>query len=172
MPFYKTNVRLPRHNYLGKRIYFVTLCAERRAPIFSDQQFSLWLLKQLFMTAANHNFLLHAYCVMPDHVHILAEGRSDSSDLIRFVESFKQHTAYEFRKTSGSRLWQMRFYDHILRASDKLESVAQYIWANPVRRGLSDIAASYSLSGSQTIDWKERTAASPLWQPPWKVKIP
>lgn len=60
---------------------------------------------------------------MPDHVHFLCEGLSDASDLVRFVDAFKQRTAYEFKKTHGERLWQMRYYDHILRPKEVPENV-------------------------------------------------
>jgi hypothetical protein len=60
-------------------------------------------------TAAQRNFSLHAYCIMPDHVHFLCEGLSETSDLVQFVDALKQRTAYEFKKTHGQRLWQMLY---------------------------------------------------------------
>jgi hypothetical protein len=61
---------------------------------------------------------------MPDHIHFLCEGLSDNSDLVQFVDALKQRTAstaYEFKKTHGQRLWQMRYYDHILRPKEVIE---------------------------------------------------
>ncbi len=54
---------------------------------------------------------------MPDHIHFLCEGLFGSSDLITFLNAFKQRTAYEFRKKHGSRLWSsssVRFTNHRL----------------------------------------------------------
>ena len=61
---------------------------------------------------------------MPDHIHFLCEGLFGSSDLITFLNAFKQRTAYEFRKKHGSRLWQMRYDDHILRPKEVIEDAA------------------------------------------------
>ena len=109
---------------------------------------------------------------MPDHIHFLCEGLLDTSDLVRFVNAFKQRTAYEFRKTHASRLWQMRYYDHILRPKEVIEDVACYIWWNPVRKGLCGGPHLYPLSGSQTIDWMKHSSSRTDWTPPWKPKTP
>jgi len=168
VPFYSKRLRLPTGHYLGRRIYFVTVGTENRAPFFADQSTGRWLLSRLLEIAAHQNFSLHAYCVMPDHLHFLSEGLSDTSDLVRFVNAFKQRTAFEFRKTHGSRLWQMRCYDHVLRPNEAIEDVACYIWWNPVRKRLCTEPNSYPLSGSQTIDWMKRSPISTNWKPSWK----
>jgi hypothetical protein len=106
--------------------------------------------------------------IIPDHLHFLARGESSSSDLAEFVKAFKQRTSRMQKRRQASPLWQTKYYDHILRDTDGIEAVAHYIWGNPVRKGLSRNAAAYPLSGSQVIDWKQRTAASWMWYPPWK----
>jgi hypothetical protein len=55
----------------------------------------------------------------------------------------------------------MSFYDRILRATDAVETVAIYIWSNPVRKGLCAQPGQYPYSGSQTIDWIRRAKKSP-----------
>lgn len=170
MPFFQKRLRLPADHYLGRRIYFVTIGTERRATFFANQSTGRWLLNQLLENAAQQSFSLHAYCVMPDHVHFLCEGISDTSSLLRFVNTLKQRTAYEFRRKHGSRLWQMRYYDHALRPKEVIEDVACYIWWNPVRKGLCPEPHLYPLSGSQTIDWMKRSSSRTEWSPPWKTK--
>jgi putative transposase len=168
VPFYQKRLRLSRENYRGRRIYFVTVGTEKRTPFFTDQSTGRWVLGHLLEDAALRNFSLHAFCVMPDHVHFLSEGLSEDTDLLKFVNLFKQRTAYEFRKRNGSRLWQMRFYDHILRPNEAIEDAACYIWWNPVRKGLCSAPNLYPLSGSQTIDWMKHSSGGTVWIPPWK----
>jgi putative transposase len=168
MPFFKKRLRRPAEHYRGRQIYFVTVGTERRAPFFEDQSTGEWLIRHLLESAAQRNFSLHAYCIMPDHVHFLCEGLSDTSDLVQFVDAFKQRTAYEFKKTHGEGLWQMRYYDHILRPKEVIEDVACYIWWNPVRKGLCSDPHLYPLSGSQTIDWMKHKSPRTNWTPPWK----
>ena len=105
---------------------------------------------------------------MPDHLHFISEGLSDTCDLVKFVDAFKQRTAYEFSKLHRERLWQRRYYDHILRPNEAVESVVCYIWWNPVRKGLCAQPNSYPLSGSQTIDWMKTSSVPTNWKPHWK----
>jgi hypothetical protein len=68
----------------------------------------------------------------------------------------------------GKPLWQKGFYEHILRRDDSLESVAWYIWLNPVRRGIVDKPESFAHSGSFTELRMPREWSKPAWKPPWK----
>jgi REP element-mobilizing transposase RayT len=106
---------------------------------------------------------------MPDHSHVLAEGLHERSDLREFIRVFKQRSAFAFRKSHCRRLWEMSYYDHILRPSDGIEDVACYIWWNPVRKQLCARPQEFPFSGSQTIDWIKRSSAVPSWSAPWKT---
>jgi len=44
--------------------------------------------------------------------------------------------------------WQTRYFDHALRQEESLETVASYIWENPVRAGLVAEARDRRYSGS------------------------
>ena len=169
MPFYKKQLRLPHNAYIGRRIYFITLCTEHRATFFSAPSTGRWLLEKLIAFAAYSDFALHAYCAMPDHVHFICEGLADACDLIKFVHGFKQRTAYEFIKSQDTRLWQRRYYDHILRPNEAIEDAACYIWWNPVRKKLCAEPNQYPLSGSHTLDWMRRSLVPSHWTPPWKL---
>ena len=168
MPFSRKNIRLSRQNYLGHGIYFVTICCHDRKKHFSDHALGFWVLDHLRQQAKQSSFVLHAYCVMPDHVHFLAEGRSPRADLLRFVAGFKRHTALAFLKRAAGALWQGRYYDHVLRSSEEVPRIAGYIWANPVRRHLCEEANTYPLSGSETMEWRRLCATMSDWMPPWK----
>ncbi|MFI5058703.1 MAG: REP-associated tyrosine transposase [Candidatus Acidiferrales bacterium] len=141
MPFDRRNIRLAPRNYLAYGIYFATICSYNRKPHFANISLGHVTLGHLISLATRHSFLLQAFCLMPDHLHFLCEGNSPQSNLLRFVTAFKQRTTIAHKNRAEGSLWQTKFYDHILRAPDKLESVACYIWANPVRKGLCKDAA-------------------------------
>jgi putative transposase len=164
----RKRIRLGPENYLGQRRYFVTVCCHERQPFFRNAGRAQQLLKRLEALAVRHDFRVHAYCVMPDHVHLLVEGVGAESNLLRFVHQLKQESAYDERKRTGSPLWQRYFYDHILRPRDSADAVAWYIWLNPVRKGLCVAPADYQFSGSFTIDWRRRCQPHANWTPPWK----
>ncbi len=119
-----------------------------------------------------HGFRIHAYCVMPDHLHLLAEGSEDSSDLLAFIGRFKHQTAHNWAKRSGFILWQKKFYDHILRRTTSCDAVAWYIWMNPVRKALCCQPDEYPYSGSFTVNWKRAARPTEAWLPFWKRTVP
>jgi putative transposase len=168
MPFYPTKIRLRAEDYLGRRIYFVTLCCAGRRRVFGDEEKGQLALKELIACSAREKFTLHAYCTMPDHPHVVAEGAAAGCDLLKFVHAFKQRTGFHYRQACGQQLWQGRFYEHILRREDRVEDVACYLWWNPVREGLCREPKGYPLSGSQTIDWMKWEGGKTEWSPSWK----
>jgi len=114
--------------------------------------------------------ILHAWCIMPNHVHFLVEGAHECCDLVAFVKLFKQETGYEFKSRFQKQLWQRSFYDHALRPDDGLDSIAAYIWMNPVRQGLCDLPGDYPFSGSLTMQWKQAPGTQDCWMPPWRAR--
>ena len=70
------------------------------------------------------------------------------SNLLHFVKCLKLKSSRAFTARTGQILWQKGFYEHILRPDDSIESVAWYIWLNPVRRGIVDKAGGFPGSGS------------------------
>ena len=161
--------RLAPENYLGRQTFFVTICCDQRASYLGEPSIAESVQSLLLECAASCGFSLHAHCVMPDHIHFLAQGTHDRCDLREFVRLFKQRTSFAFRKLRGCALWEMSYYDHILRSSDPIEEVACYIWWNPGRQKLCARPGEFPYSGSQTIDWIKRSALGTSWHAPWKL---
>ncbi len=169
LPFLRKNIRLPAADYLGTRIYFVTICCHRRRHVFAEERLGVWLIKHLHRACQKHNFIVHAYCIMPDHVHLLVEGKDKSCKLSLFVSVFKQQTATVYTKRFRKHLWQVKYFDRVLRKAEDAESIAWYIWLNPVRKGLCQSPQDYPLSGSFSMDWRERCAPTRVWTPSWRA---
>ena len=161
------NIRLGPGSYVGQQNYFVTICCSNRRKIFIQRSRCSWLLEVFRSECVARNFTIHAYCVMPDHFHFLAEGLQLSSDLLNLIKSFKLKTSRTYAREKGQILWQRKFYDHILRPNEPPESVAWYIWLNPVRKRLSATPHAYPLNGS-FVSCVPRTEPSITWLPPWR----
>lgn len=82
---------------------------------------------------------LWAWCVMPNHVHTVAELRPGQS-LAKVLHSWKSYTARRAQVCFGVQgsLWQREYYDHLVRDEDDLYRVVQYVADNPVRAGLKN----------------------------------
>ena len=172
MAFAHKNIRLPAQHYRGLRAYFVTICCTDRNPTFANVALAKWLVDWLRRLADLHRFRTHAYCVMPDHLHILLEGAAKESNLLALMKDLKQRTGHEYQQKFFQPLWQKKFYDYVLRPKDSLEAVANYIWLNPVRKGLCGRPEDYPSSGSFTGPWPRGLAQEPAWTPSWKENRP
>ena len=89
----------------------------------------------MYSAAAGEGMAILAFVFMPDHLHLLVQGREGAS-LPRFMKRFKQLTAFWFKQQFGESLWQKGYYDHVLRGDEDLVKGARYIIENPVRAGL------------------------------------
>jgi putative transposase len=147
--------RLREFPYRGKFRYSLTTCTFNRITAFTERDTCDTVRAQLVTTAVAEQFDVIAYCLMPDHIHILAEGCGHTSDLRRFMSLFKQTSGFWYAKREHRRLWQAGFYDHILRDHDVTLVVAKYILENPVRAGLVSRFTEYPYCGSSRYTLEE-----------------
>jgi REP element-mobilizing transposase RayT len=152
--------RLPGVPYVGIQRYFLTLCTAERRKWFADAALVDQVRSQLSQSAVDHRFAIPAHCLMPDHVHLFAEGTALESDLRRFVSSFKQKSGFRFSKERAARLWQDGYHDRILREEEGTLAVVRYILENPVRAGLVANFSDYPYSGSDRYSLDELATAS------------
>jgi len=143
--------RLKGFDYAGPYGYNVTVVTRRRQPVFRNASIVEIALEALERACRQHGFTLHAYCFMPDHVHLLVSGGTDSR-LPDFVHLFKQLSSFQAKQALDTPLWQISYYDHVVRREEDLADIIRYIWNNPVRAGLADEPADYPYSGPQPLD--------------------
>jgi putative transposase len=143
--------RLDTFDYVGFFRYFLTMCTHRRAPVFVDGASIEEPLDYLLRTSTDEACAVIAYCFMPDHLHVLVEGRSARSDLRRFAKTYKQRSGYAWKQRHSRQLWQRSYYDHVLREDEDTLGVARYILENPVRAGICRDPRGYPLLGSATM---------------------
>jgi len=79
---------------------FVTTTIEEFIPILAVPHNAQIILSNLDFYRKKHGFLLHAYVVMPDHIHLLLQlmGRID---LTRLMADFKRYTAKQMLEWCG-----------------------------------------------------------------------
>ncbi len=142
----KPSPRLPNFAYRGHYGYFVTInTADRQRELVGD--FAETCAGTLLEAASKSSFSVMAYCLMPDHVHVLLHGTTADADLVEYVKLFKQITGFAFKRRTGRQHWHRSFHDHELSREEDVDEIAAYIWHNPVRAGLVASAADYPHSG-------------------------
>lgn len=143
--------RLKTFDYLGLYRYFLTICTHQRRPLFESAETVTAVLSQFVRAATEHQFALHAYVFMPDHMHLLVEGKADTSDLRAFVKIAKQRSGYDHAKGGNGRLWQPSYFEHVLREEERTPRVIAYMFNNPIAAGLATKFGEYRFAGSDTV---------------------
>lgn len=140
--------RIPCFPYTGVQRYFLTICTRDRVERFRDPVLARRVVDEILRTAADHEMAVLAYCIMPDHLHLLAEGQSERAELTAFVKLAKQRTGFAFKQRYGALLWQPGYYEHVLRDEETTPAIVAYIVNNPVRKHLVENPADYPYWGS------------------------
>jgi REP-associated tyrosine transposase len=92
-------------------------------------------------------YLLHAFVVMPDHVHFLMTPLTSLEKAVQFI---KGGFSYRAKKELGSSMevWQKGFTDHRIRDEEDCARHIAYIHQNPVRKHLSEVPGTYAYSSA------------------------
>jgi putative transposase len=147
LPTRVTRPRLSDFDYRGEYAYHVTIRTAGSSRPFEENSMDFGITEYLEREAAAADFRVLAYCFMPDHVHLLMQGSAPESDLRRFVSRFKQQAGFAYKQRTQKQLWQTSYFDRTLRRDEDLQTVADYIFQNPVKAGMVDDAHSHRFSG-------------------------
>jgi len=143
---------IPGFDYRGTFAYSITCCTHDRAPWFSDPAAVTIAIAELTRAAAGASFDVLAWCAMPDHLHLLVQGTSTDATLRPFIKCWRQRSAHAFLRVKRQRLWQIGYWERVVRSTEDLQQVAGYIVANPVRAGLARSVDDWPHVGGRLID--------------------
>jgi REP element-mobilizing transposase RayT len=94
------------------------------------------------------HYLLHAFVVMPNHVHLLATPAIALPQLTKSLKGITAKRANAMLGLTGNSFWQEESYDHLVRHDREFEKIRNYIEENPVRAGLVREAGEYRWSSA------------------------
>lgn len=101
-------------------------------------------------------YALHAFTVMPNHVHLLATPYIPLPKLTKTLKSFTGKRGNQTLGLTGKAFWQDESYDHLVRSQKESDRIRLYIEQNPVRAGLVTQAGQYRWSSA---GWATRRSA-------------
>jgi len=101
--------------------------------------------------ASLDHYQLHAFVVMPNHVHLLLTPRVAPSRLLKPLKGCTARQANRILGRTGEPFWQRESYDHWVRDSAEFERIRRYIENNPVKAGLVARASDYPWSSAAEI---------------------
>jgi REP element-mobilizing transposase RayT len=105
-----------------------------------------WLQNPAVATTA-YNTIFHyngrdydvvAFCVMPNHVHLVTDMREKNKPLHVILQQIKSYTAVQSNIILNRRgpFWHHENYDHVIRNGEELKKIVRYVIKNPVSAGL------------------------------------
>jgi REP-associated tyrosine transposase len=142
-----------RHfDYTGFHRYSLTFCTSCRRRLFVRTPVVELVLAQISRAAHEQQFAVLAYCFMPDHLHLLVHGETETSECRRFIKLAKQYSGYYYSRLFQDALWQRYGFERTLRKEEQTFIVARYILNNPIRANLVKRVEDYPFIGSLVCD--------------------
>ncbi len=135
--------RLPRYNIKNQPQHIIQRGIEGKKIFRKDDDY-LRYYEWLQMAADYYGLKIHAYILMPDHVHLLASPGSETSISKTLQSLGRNYVQYhnECYKQDGS-LWEGRYRATVIDSKEYLLPCSQFIETNAVRNGLVKRPADY-----------------------------
>ncbi|ACC98150.1 Transposase-like protein [Elusimicrobium minutum Pei191] len=125
-------------------VYHVMIRGVNRQNIFEEESDYVKFLNILKDIQAANNFVVYAYCFMPNHLHMLI--KDDSLSKTMQVLLGKYASFYNLKYDRTGYLFQDRFKSEAVENDSYFLTVLRYIHQNPVSAGLAQDVTSYRWS--------------------------
>lgn len=136
--------------------YFVTTDTWQKHPLFTNTTFANIVVDQIVSCRDRGFYKLHAFVVMPDHLHILLTP-SETTTVEKAMQMIKGGSAHRMgvKKPQPFPIWHAGFYDRWMRDAGEYRGSKRYIEQNPVVAKLVERSEDYafsSASGKYAVD--------------------
>lgn len=137
--------RKPRIWFPGA-VYHITARGNRRESIFYDLEDYQHYMELIGSCKQDISFLLHAYCLMPNHIHLLLETKEEPpGTIIKFI-----HTRYAIyfnkRYKLTGHVFQGRYHAKLIDTDDYFLQASKYIHLNPIEADIVRKPENYAWS--------------------------
>jgi len=164
--------RLEREFYQGDAAGHWTLTVFDRKTGWLDDPFHLKFRELLLHAAAREGLFCPAYCLMPDHIHLMWLGLRHDSDQKNGMSFLRTH----LEPLLSPHKFQPQPHDHVLREEERKRNAFAktcfYILANPVRAGLIKEREIWPFCGSIVAGYpKLHPLEENFWPKFWKLHL-
>ena len=124
-------------------IYHVIQRGNEKKNIFRNNCDRYKYIEVLIKAKEKYNFLIHGYCLMDNHIHILLDANGNDMSII--MQSITVSYVSYFNKTYDrcGHLFQDRFRSEQVLTNEYLLEVSRYIHNNPVKAGIVSNLTQY-----------------------------
>lgn len=134
--------------------YFVTTSTQSGRAILQRDAVAELFVQTLYEYRSQGRLQLHAFVVMPNHVHLII---TPAECLERTMQFIKGGFSFKATRQFGlpSEIWARGFTDHRIRDESDFTIHRNYVHQKPVRRHLVELAEQFrfsSANGSYEVD--------------------
>jgi len=128
--------------------YAITISTFEKHRHFQRTAHAELFIATLFRYRDAGKFQLHAFAVMPDHVHVLITPAIDqsTSPCIQFIKGGYSHAV---RELSSHEVWHTGYHEHRIRDTEDLHNQVLYIADNPSRKNYMEYPHVHTAAGYQ-----------------------
>ncbi len=129
-------------------LYHIVNRGNNKMQIFRDRDDFEHYLKLLKKYKSQFDFRLYAFCLMPNHLHLLLETASPDKGVSRLMHRLNLAYScwFQFRHQWRGHVWQGPFHSLLVEKERYFYACARYIELNPRRAGLVTDPIAYPWS--------------------------
>jgi len=150
-----------RIEYTGA-FYHVTSRGNEQKDVFKSQKDREKFLEYLASATKRYGAIIHVYCLMSNHYHLLLETpEGNLSQIMRHING-AYTTYFNVKRKRAGHLFQGRYKAILVEADEYATELSRYIHLNPVRAGMVTSPEEYRwssygsyISPNKTAEWLE-----------------
>ena len=126
--------------------YHITSRGNERKPVFKSQRDREKFLEYLESASERYEAVIHVYCLMDNHYHLLIE--TPAGNLSRIMQHINgaYTTYFNVKRQRSGHLFQGRYKSILVQADEYAKELSRYIHLNPVRAGMVEKPEEYEWS--------------------------
>lgn len=126
--------------------YHITSRGNERKVVFKSKRDREKCLEYLESATQRYDALIHAYCMMDNHYHLLLETPSANLPQIMRHINGAYTTYFNIKRKRSGHLFQGRYKAILVEVDEYAKELSRYIHLNPVRAGMVDKPEAYQWS--------------------------
>jgi REP element-mobilizing transposase RayT len=124
-------------------VYHIGARGYEKSFIFKDDKEKQHLLDILTRASAKYDFTIHAYAIMGNHYHILAETSGPNLSRVMHYVNMRYGKYYNIRHNRKGYVFERRYKAFIIQKGEAVKRQVQYIHMNPIRAGIESVLGTY-----------------------------
>ena len=133
-------------------VYFVTTDTWQRRALFINESLTKIVVEQILDCRERGFYKLHAFVVMPDHLHVLLTP-SETTTIEKAMQMIKGGSSHRMGQDRPHTfpIWHSGFHDRWMRDAQEFQDTKVYIEQNPVVAKMVEKLEDYAFSSASGL---------------------